>query len=273
MILPNVRFLVVIGCVASSIPVSLSATEEPAYQTDPFSDADFVDAPLILGMRHPNHGRLEVGFLASASVVDKYVNHRGGIVDVSYNLLDTVGLQAAFGYMVGRYTSIVTDGEGIIGNRVQRCMDDVNTCDEVNPKLPDFKQITGMVELLAVWSPLYGKINLVSEWNANLQWYGLLGGGMHGTRTTHVRLAGPPQTSTDYKIDNQGVLDGGLFSGLKGHGTVGAGLRLHLLEWLALRTEFRTLLFLDRFEFTPGKGKETYLSAHYFAHIGFGFTL
>ena len=59
----------------------------------------------------------------------------------------------------------MTDPAGIIGNKVRLCQ--TQPCD-INPNVPNRRQITGLMDIVMMWSPLYGKINVVSELDVNV---------------------------------------------------------------------------------------------------------
>ena len=241
-----------------------TAAESPHYSNDPFGDADFAkNAPLVMEVAHPTRGRTEIGLLYTNSVIDKYTYQRGGLIDVTYHITDTIALGGSFGFLHGGLTSIVTDPAGVIGNKLNTCGTD---CRNINPNLPDYNQITGVADALFVWSPLYGKINIVSELALNMQIYALAGMGVNGTRQITATKAGQ-----SFNLNNGGFMDGGMFSHAKFHGVGGAGLKIFVTDWMALRTEFRALAFHDTFEFEPGKGKQDYTSAYWFGQGGVSF--
>ncbi|MFC1609346.1 outer membrane beta-barrel domain-containing protein [Myxococcota bacterium] len=242
----------------------------PQYVDDPFGDADFSDAPLILDVAHPTRGRGELSLWFTSSVIDKYTNHMGGLLQFDYNFSDSLGAALAVGFLHGALTNIVTDDAGIIGNKVTKCIEDAAQCGNINPNVPDYNQITGVVEGLAVWSPLYGKINVVSEIDVNLQVYVVGGVGVNGLRRIEATTRTPSRPN-DYTLTGGGFSKGGFFSNTKVHGTVGVGLQVFVVDWLALRGETRGLLFADKFDF--GEGEETYLSMYWFFQGGLGFIL
>ncbi len=246
----------------------------PKYSDDPFGDNDFRAAPLILDTAYPTRGRAEMALMFSSSTIDKYNSHIGAMAEVDYQLLDTLGLVLDFGWMHGSLTPIVTDAEGIIGNKVKTCQSNGGSVCNLQPDVPDFRQITGLVSAGAMWSPLYGKINVVSELDVNLQIYVLAALGANGTREVNVE----PDlgTRTGYRLHNGNLGDGGLFGDLKIHGNVGLGVKVFMANWMELRAEVRDIFFWDQFDFTPNNAsteKDSYRSDHYFAQVGLGFLL
>jgi outer membrane beta-barrel protein len=240
-----------------------SALADPAYQKDPFHDVDLEGTPLIYNQAHPIKRRMEVSLMYGGSVVDKYTSHQGLLLDLGYHFTDNVGIEASFGFMTGGLTSIVTDPQGILGNAINNCGTD---CSNINPHLPDYRQITGIADALFIWSPLYGKINVVSEFSVNMQLYLLGGLGVNGTRQIKATAA-----NGSYNLSGDRFMQGGMFSDPKFHLVGGVGLKMFVTEWMALRTEFRTLAFRDTFEFSSGKGAQGYFSPFWFMQGGISF--
>jgi outer membrane beta-barrel protein len=243
----------------------------PEYVDDPFGDSDFEGTPLIMDIAHPPEGRGEVGLLFSTSMIDKYSKHLGGMLDFNYSLVDSLGVGVSLGFLHGALTTIVTDQVGIIGNKVDKCQRDGEeaSCD-ATPNVPDFKQITGSLDLYAVWFPFYGKVNLVSEADVNTEFYVLLGAGVNGTREAVIDSQTPSSDGLPANVTNQAPMDGGLFGDLKVHGTFGIGLKVYFTPWFAIRSEFRGVFFRDEFPFSGG-APEGYTAAYWLGHIGANF--
>lgn len=207
--------------------------QEPVFDPDPFEDADFIDAPLVSNVAHPTKHRVDIALMYASSLVDKYVSQNGAALDVRYHLSDHWGLGAQLGYFGGGLTDIVRDSAGILGNRVAACREaGASTCD-LALRVPDTRQMTGNLDLTLVWLPLYGKLNVVSELDSDIQLYVLGGGGVNGTRTFAASY--DDSVSSGYTLTNSG----GFFGNAVAHGTFGAGATLFLTTWLAVRAELR----------------------------------
>ena len=233
----------------------------PPYLDDPFGDDDLAGASAIVAVSHPtaSHGEAAVTFVSS--VVDKYTAHVGGLVDVQYNVLESLGVGLSLGFFHGGLTPIVTDHEGIISSGMAPCAErqrdaDAATatqaqadevCARVNPHLPDYKQITGLASAYAVWSPLYGKVNIVSEVDVNVRVYGLLGLGYNGTRQIVAVPGATRRNVDDYTLRGGDFFAGGAFAGGKAHFTTGGGLKVYVAERVALKGEIRGVFFRDRY--------------------------
>ena len=130
-----------------------------------------------------------------------------------------------------------------------------------------------MLELAAVWAPLYGKINVVSELDVNLQAYVMLGVGVNGTRTVQADLDPTNPNGSGYRLSGHQFGDGGPLSGLEPNVTAGFGMQIFLLDWLSLRGEARGILFRDEFDFDQTDEPIGYTSQYWFFQGGLGFTL
>lgn len=264
--------------------VSLASTlssQEPEYVSDPFGDGDFKEAPLILSVAFPHTNRMELSVMFSASAFDKYSNHLGTMLELDYGLTDTVGVAGALGFVHGSLTGVVIGETGIVSNRMKECADGNGPCGDITPKLADYAQITGFVDAMAYWAPLYGKVNVVSEIDAAMQLFLMGGLGVHGRRTIQVHSA----SGGDYSLSGSGFLEGGFLSNAEMHATVGAGVRVFVHERIALRADLRGMLFPDEYKPEPsivGEGESTtvveksedaYLAHFWFMHVGVSIAL
>lgn len=264
----------VLFCIWATATSALA--EGPQYVDDPFGDNDFEDSALILDTAYPTRGRGELSLMFASSVIDKYTTHLGGVLQLDYSITQTLGAAIAVGFLHGTLTNIVTDDAGIIGNKMSGqsgCIQNPANCADINPNVPDYAQITGVLDALAVWSPLYGKMNVVSEIDGNMQVFMLAGLGAHGTRRINATAKPNPIRASDYKLSGGGFGDGGFLTDPKVHLTVGVGLQFFFLNFVALRAEARGLIYTDKFDFGDGSGEETILSQYWFFQAGLGFIL
>ncbi len=229
------------------IPSAANVSDrEPVYIQDPFGDDDISNAPLILDVAHPTARRFDLTLAFATSLVDKYVQQNGAALDLRYHFAEHWGVSGTFTYFGGGYTDIVTDGAGVFGNKVAACrLVNATTCD-LSLKTPDTKQVTGSLDIALVWLPFYGKVNIVSELDFDMQLYVLAGGGVNGTRTIYADY--DPLSQTGYMLSGNGFGDGGMFAGAVGHATLGAGVTIFLTKWLALRGEYRAMIWRESYD-------------------------
>ena len=245
----------------------------PAYEHDPFGDRDFDHPELILEEAFPTKGRGEMALMVTNSMVDKYTSHVGLMLDFNWHLSETFGVGLTAGYLHGSLTSIVTDAAGILGNKVAACQQDPANCNDINPNVPDYLQITGVLDAVAMWSPLYGKISIVSEVDLAVQLYVLAGFGVNGTRRAVAQTTTSPAGPKDYRLRNSGFGDTGFFNDPKLNGTLGFGLRFFVVDWLALKGEVRGIFFRDSFDFNQDGIRDRYISQIWFTQLGLAFLI
>ena len=225
----------------ATAPAMTAPDREPVYSDDPFGDADLVDAPLIMNVAHPTARRVDFTLAFATSLVDKYVQQTGAALDLRYHFAEHWGIGGTLSFFGGGLTDIVTDGAGVLGNKVTACRTvNAPTCD-LSLRVPDTKQMTGSVDLTAIWLPFYGKVNLVSELNFDMQLYLLAGGGLNGTRL--IGATYDPSSQTGYVLAGGKAGEGGMFANAVAHGTIGAGVTIFLNSWLAVRGEYRAIIW------------------------------
>ncbi|MBC7793969.1 MAG: outer membrane beta-barrel domain-containing protein [Clostridia bacterium] len=240
---------------------------EPVYNFDAFHDGDFDDeTPLVLEVKHPTKHRVDIALMYTSSLVDKYVGQNGAALDVRYHLSRHWGIGAQFGYFDGDLTEIVRDSAGVFGNRVAACRAASATTCDLNLRLPDTRQMTGNLDLTLVWLPFYGKLNIVSELDSDIQLYLAGGGGVNGTRTTIASFDN--SIGSGYVLSGNGFGDGGLFGNAVAHGTIVAGATLFLTNWLAVRAELRVHIFHTNDDFNGDGVTNGYTSWREVGQIG-----
>lgn len=271
--LPRVarRLVPCVGLALLLVAESAAAAPEPTYDPDPFGDADFGVGdrqPLVLGAEHDAEGRFELGAMFSSSVIDKYNSHLGLALDLTYHPLRTLGFGLYFGFLNGSTTNIV--GE-VFNEKLRECSANgqVGADCNLSPALPDFDQLTGSLDARVIWTPLYGKVNVVSEVDANVELYGFAGAGIHGQRTPQPLVDASQQLG--WRVDNEGFGEGGLFSDAQFHGTGGVGLKIFVGDLVALRTELMTYAWLTDFTFETGN--QSFMTYRYFLNTGLSLTL
>jgi outer membrane beta-barrel protein len=174
--------------------------------------------PLIASKLYPMQYKFEISGLFDYSFNDKYVEHLGGQGALAFHLFDWLALEGFGGYLVGDETGIVQNVR-TEGSSQKRAPDTCATplCE---PQLPDMWMTTWFAGADVQWSPIYGKISAVSEYDLNFMLYGLAGAGAEGiTRKLNDGSFDTPQVR---------------FSG-----NYGIGVRLMPWKFLALRAEVR----------------------------------
>jgi outer membrane beta-barrel protein len=176
--------------------------------------------PLISNKLYPMQFRFEFSGMFDLSYADKYVDHIGGHAGVGFHIFDFLAVEGFGGYLAGGETGIVgnvrVDGRSAgLASGGAACANE--TCE---PQLPDMYQTTWFAGANVQWSPIYGKISAVSEYDLNFQFYGKLGGGAEGIQRSLNNNQIDAATATIRPMFNYGL-----------------GLRLIPWKYVAIRAE------------------------------------
>jgi outer membrane beta-barrel protein len=177
--------------------------------------------PLIANKLYPMQFRFELGADFVLSYGDKYVEHTGGSGRIGFHVFDWLALEGFGGYLVGSESNITQfvrlRGYSADLGRTNRDACFSTTCE---PQLPDLFQTTWFAGANVQWSPIYGKISAVSEYDLNFQLYARLGGGVEGITKA---LNGATGATSEAQI----------------RPTVNGGIGLRLIPWkyIAIRAE------------------------------------
>ncbi len=193
------------------------------------------ELPVLIHKNHGQRGRHQLSLAVSASLAPKFVEGRGLFGAYQYNLSDFLGFELSGAYFFASETDI---------------MDAVRRLREDQLALSDLHQLVASVSLDVVVVPIYGKISYASEFNPGFDLFALAGVGAAATR----RQLGPSE-------------EGRSRSKLVMSFNVGAGMRLYLTRFMALRFELREVFYPEPDE---GHGGLTW---NFFAQAGLQFAL
>lgn len=200
--------------VFASIICVMCLAQDVAAQNVLFKRKTSKDAPIVAGRLHDVGGRIELSaFIFDASILNTYVEHPyAAHFGLGYHVFDWLSFETYFGYVVSKKETAV----------VRRIREELKGDTAGELSLPKLWQTDWFAHAHVEWAPFYGKLSLASEYDLSFQLYGQLGGGINGIR----------------KAQNDGT-----FISSKQRYTLnaGAGVRLFLTDWLAIRTEIRSL--------------------------------
>lgn len=244
------RILIVL---AAAVGLAAFASKATAAEAPQAAFDDFEANPKVL--THPNRpltNRLELTLFFTPSVVEKYVQHSGGAGSLGFHFNDIVAIDVMGGYVASKEVDIIGGPAGV------RALSSTGG----EPNLPDLVGMSWFGFANVELSPIYGKINILSEVDFNSQIYVMGGVGVVGA-VKRFRIQGDPD-QTHTALASEGV---------KVAGDFGIGFRLFLLRWLAIRAEFRDILFTDSYDF-EGKGvKDVDFIHNYMGFFGVSFIL
>ena len=216
---------------------------------------DIENLPILLSKEYSIGARHELSLLGTTSVVDKYVKHIGFFAGYTYNFTESIGLEFTGGYLKGDDVSIVKQV------RAQG-----NNSENPSPNLTDLSAMKYAAFIDLQVAPFYGKFSLVSELNLNFNFYGLFGAGLVGTEFKTYGGDYKIGSTNNPVVNNKNILAA----------TIGGGVRLHLTDWFAIKTEIKQIMFRDTVPFYPDyyekgvdqPGEKTSLSHHTMALAG-----
>lgn len=168
--------------------------------------------PVLIDKRYGNDSNLTVHLQFSTPITAKFVESTGIVGGVDYGLLDWLSLGLVGGYFGGGEADIVDQVRATLGGA----------------PLTDLDRMVWFGGLDVTFTPIYGRISFASEYNPAFDVFGFVGGGLLGTERN---LGGVDSGQTE--------------TGTTGYGNFGFGFRFHVLDWLAVRTEYRQLLYPD----------------------------
>lgn len=195
--------------------------------------------PPVSGQLYRKAGRVEVTATGNLSLNDAFFTKYFGGVKLGYHLSES--LSAAVHAAGG---AAVKSGSSVVCSASRGCVD-------ANEEM--LRQVPGRIRWLigaeAAWSPVYGKLNVVSEQVAHFD--------------VSV-LAGPDLIAYDEVLAKDDALSSpGIATTVGGH--VGLGVRLFFTESIAARLEVKDYLYAVK---VPNAGAGNDLQNQLFAEIG-----
>ncbi len=210
--------------------------------------------PPVSGQLYQKAGRFEVTASANPSLNDAFFTKYFGGVKLGYHFTESLsaGVQAAGGVAV-------KSGSAVRCSAVGGCVDASETM---------LRQVPGRIRWLvgaeAAWSPIYGKLNVLSEQVAHFDL---------------SVLAGPDLVAHDevlYQSEATALGDGDpkVATSIGGH--LGLGLRVFFAPWIAARLEVKDYLYAVKVPRNPAdeaQGKMSDVQNQIFAELGVSFFL
>ena len=185
---------------------------QPAWALQGGEDA--ATLPVLLSQRSGLRNKLQLSLLVSRTLVSKFTESTGAVLNLQYNFIDQLGLELTGGAFLSGEAPIL---EEVRANNPQE-----------DPQLSDMHQIQWLAGGSIVWVPVYGRMSFASEWDPSFDLYLLAGGGVVGTRRD-VTLIGA--TAIERSIVPQFHL--------------GGGIRLYMLKNFAFRIDVRNYFYDD----------------------------
>lgn len=230
---------------AALAALALAAAPAPASAQSSKADAFAGKIPPVAGQLYRKAGRVELTVTGNLSLNDAFYSKYFGGLKATYHFNEhlAAGLSGAAG-------AAVKTGSAVVCSPTRGCVD-------ADPTM--MRQVPGRIRYIvgaeAAWSPVYGKLNVLSE------------------QVGHFDLsimAGPDLVAHDEVLakDVAATQSPGVKAGVGGH--VGLGLRLFLTESIAARLEFKDYIYSVN---VPNGGIGNDLQNQLFAELGVSFFL
>jgi len=168
--------------------------------------------PVLIDKRYGLKNQLTAHVQFSTPIAAKFVESTGVVGGVDYGIFDWFSVGLVGGFFGGGEANIVEQVRAL--NRQAELTD------------LDRMQWFGGVDL--TFTPIYGRISFASEYNPAFDLFAFVGGGAMGTER---QFGGLNELSEPSQTD------------VTGYGNFGFGFRFHVLDWLAVRTEYRQLIY------------------------------
>lgn len=222
--------------VGSAIMLAVWAgAEGRAYALQGGEDA--ASLPVLLDKRYGAGGKQKLSLMLTSAIITTLVQDTGLMATYQYSFNDLFGVELIGGYFLGTETSI---GDAIRRQGIDpACTPDssTSTCEP----LGDLFQMQWLAGADVVFTPLYGKLSLASELNPSFELYLVAGVGAGGVRRKQSAVPDTNASSHDTAITAVGNL--------------GLGIRIHVLDSLGLRVEYRSYIYPEQ---ADGEGGVTW---------------
>lgn len=184
-------------------------------------------------------GRWEVGVNVGLSIVALLTDHYNLNLSSAYNVRDWFAIELRGGYAVSRHTSLA--------DKIERDFFRALKTKATLNDLTDLWQLTANAAVGARFQPIYGKINVLSEFPVHFQLYAWLGAGVGVlTRSSLVLCADKPDPDSCRPLagDRYAVVKNQKVAPLA---SVAIGFRFFLTPRHTVKLEVRDWSYLDAF--------------------------
>jgi len=203
---------------------------------------DVVERVVVRNRKHTSLGTFEVNPMVGFSVTSRMTNQTNFQLGLAYNFAEQWGIEARGGFALTGLTSV--------GEQARQGVMDANPFQPTAGGPPDEFQDLWRLQWQALvmprWTPIYGKLNLVTEVPIHFQAYLTLGGGAVGLQSESVVYCQNGVSDPDVSRSStcQGYLEE---SRTTWAAAVGAGFRFFIFDDLALRLEVFDIAYPDEY--------------------------
>lgn len=208
-------------------------------------DDEIIERVVVRNRKHSVWNTLELSPSVGLSLINRMTQQYNFQLGVGYNFSEEWGLDVRGGWAIGDLTSVGTSARA----RRQASLE-VGEIDEFK----DLWTMTWQAMLMPRWSPIYGKLNIVTELPIHFQAYLTAGGGMVGLEAESIvycQAGGASECTGFLKEERQSfAVAAGL--GFRFFVTEGVGIRLELLDMMYPDEHRRNIRMQDAVAEAPG---------------------
>ncbi len=195
-------------------------------------DDEIIDRVVVRNRKHSVWNTLEIAPSVGISLVNRMTQQYNFQLGIGFNFSEQWALDVRGGYALGGLTSVGEEAR----TRRQQFMA-VEPVDEFQ----DLWRMTWQALVMPRWSPIYGKLNVVTELPIHFQAYLTAGGGMAGLEAESVVYC---QAGNPDAIDCSGFLKEQRQSFVV---AAGLGFRFFVTEGVGLRLELLDMMYPDQY--------------------------
>lgn len=196
-----------------------------------FADDEIIERVVVRNRKHSVWNSLEISPMVGLSVVNRMTEQYNFQLNVGYNFTEQLALDVRGGYALGGLTSM--------GDQARSRRESLVETEPVN-EFQDLWRLQWQALLLPRWSPIYGKLNIVTELPIHFQAYLTAGAGAVGLVHESVVYC------------QAGTVTGGECSYLTEERqtfavAAGLGFRFFVSETFGLKLEFLDMMYPDQY--------------------------
>jgi len=204
---------------------------------------DVVERVVVRNRKHTTWQKFEVTPTVGFTLTNRMVNHTNFQLGLAYNLSETWALELRPGFAIGSLTDVGKQAKSATYEQ------DPFGTGSSSAQVTDFKDmwtIQWQALLMPRWTPIYGKLNLVTELPIHFQAYLTAGGGAVGLQRESIVYcqnglpengAGRPGECTNYLDESKATWAA----------AGGGGMRFFLSDAVLLRLELFDIVHPDEY--------------------------
>lgn len=207
---------------------------------------DVVERVVVRNRKHTTWQKFELTPTVGFSLTNRMVSHTNFQLGMAYNFSETWALELRPGFALGSLTDVGEQAKKAINEDAPFGPGSAGAF-EVDD-FQDMWSIQWQALLMPRWTPIYGKLNLVTELPIHFQAYLTAGGGAVGLNRESIAYCQNGVTDTtngsDRPAECRAYLDE---SKTTWAGAAGGGMRFFLSDMVLLRLEFFDIVHPDEY--------------------------